>query len=285
MWKKVIEITENIILSYMKKDRRMFFIDEDNLINIKEEYAGVTWMDVKIDGKAVTPRDGAPVEINFLWHEAHKTYQEMIAKYNNLSKEKDRYQPKYDVVSYSKKLATSLQKFWQNNCLCDRITNNLPIDEFRPNAVIAAGLKYAPLTEEQLKLVYERATNELLTSYGLRTLTPSHHKFKRTYYGTIIDRDNAYHQGTVWAWLLWPYTSLYLRLFRDMIGNEQLIEGLESIIKQFRHEYKHGYIASIASIWDGGKPHFPKGAPAEAWSVAAVYDIEKVIERLKRTKE
>lgn len=283
MWKKVIEITENILLSYLNDERRMFFLDADNLINIKEEFAGVTWMDVKIDGKAVTPRDGAPVEINFLWYEAHKTYQEMIEKYNSLVKKT--CQAKYDVEAYSDKLAISLQKFWHNNSLCDRITNNTPIDEFRPNAVIAAGLKYAPLSEEQLTLIYERATNELLTEYGLRTLTPHHHKFKRTYYGTIIDRDKAYHQGTVWAWLLWPYASLFLRLFRKTRNNDQLIQGLESIIKQFRHEYKHGYIASIASIWDGGKPHFPKGAPAEAWSVAAVYDIEKVIEKLKETKE
>ncbi len=285
VWEKVINITETILLSYLNDERRMFFLDDDNLINIKEEYAGVTWMDVKIDGKAVTPRDGAPVEINFLWYEAHKTYQEMINKFNLISTNKEEYQAKYDVIAYTKKLANSLQKFWYNNCLCDRITNNEAIDEFRPNAVIAAGLKYAPLTEEQLKLVFERATNELLTAYGLRTLTPTHHKFKRTYYGTIVDRDKAYHQGTVWAWLLWPYASLYLRLFKDKISNEEVISGLESIIKQFRHEYKHGYIASIASIWDGGKPHFPKGAPAEAWSVAAVYDIEKIIEKLKRTKE
>lgn len=283
MWEKLISITENILLSYLNEDRRMFYLDQDNLINIKEDFAGVTWMDVKIEGKAVTPRDGAPVEINFLWYEAHKSYQEMIEKYNSLTKKN--YQAKYDVVSYTEKLAKSLQKFWHNNSLCDRITNNIPIDEFRPNAVIAAGLKYAPLSEEQLKLIYERATNELLTPYGLRTLSPNHHKFKRTYYGTILDRDKAYHQGTVWAWLLWPYTSLYLRLFKNKVNKKELIEGLESIIKQFRHEYKHGYIASIASIWDGGKPHFPKGAPAEAWSVAAVYDIEKIIEKLKENKE
>jgi predicted glycogen debranching enzyme len=283
MWEKLLSITENILLSYLNDERRMFFLDENNLINIKEEFAGVTWMDVKIDGQAVTPRDGAPVEINFLWYEAHKTYQEMIEKYQTLSKKT--YKAKYDVNSYTEKLAKSLEKFWHNNSLCDRITNNQAIDEFRPNAVIAAGLKYAPLSQEQLSLIYERASNELLTEYGLRTLTPNHHKFKRTYYGTIIDRDKAYHQGTVWAWLLWPYTSLYLRLFKGRLTNEQLIEGLESIIKQFRHEYKHGYIASIASIWDGGKPHFPKGAPAEAWSVAAVYDIEKVIEKLKENKD
>ena len=285
MWEKVIEITENILLSYLNDERRMFFIDEDNLINIKEDYASVTWMSVKIDGKAVTPRDGAPVEVNFLWYEAHKTYQEMIDKYDKVSKKKEGYQPKYDLITYTEKLANSLQKFWHNNCLADRIANNQPVDEFRPNAVIAACLKYAPLSKEQLQLIYERATNELLTDYGLRTLTPSHHKFKRTYYGTIIDRDKAYHQGTVWAWLLWPYSSLYLKLFKDKLKNVQLIEGLETIIKQFRHEYKHGYIASIASIWDGGKPHFPKGAPAEAWSVAAVYDIEKLIEKLKKIEE
>ncbi len=283
MWEQMIDITESILISYMKDERRMFFIDKNNLINIKEDFAGVTWMDVKIEGKPVTPRDGAPVEINFLWYEAHKSYQEMLSKYNLLTKKK--VKAKYDVEAYVEKLASSLQAFWHNNTLCDRITAHGPIEEFRPNAVIAAGLKYAPLSEEQLILIYERAKNELLTDYGLRTLTPNHHKFKRTYYGTILDRDKAYHQGTVWAWLLWPYTSLYLRIFKNKLDKDQLVSGLEAIIKQFRYEYKHGYIASIASIWDGGKPHFPKGAPAEAWSVAAVYDIEQAIIKLKGNKE
>lgn len=284
MWLKVIKITESIIMSYLQDERRMFYINEDNLINIKEEYSAATWMGVKIDGVAVTPRDGAPVEVNFLWHEALVTYQVMLDTYNELSP-KNKLEAKFDLDSYIEELAYSLQKFWHINCLCDRIKNNKTIDEFRPNAVIAASLKYAPLSDEQLHLIYERATNELLTEYGLRTLTPTHHKFKRTYYGTIIDRDKSYHQGTVWGWLLLPYVSLYLKLFRDKQSTEELIDGLEYVVKKLRYEYQHGYIASVAAIWDGGSPHFPKGAPASAWSVAAVYDIEKMIEKLKATKE
>lgn len=284
MWQKVIKITENIIMSYLQSDRKMFYIDEDNLINIKEEYAAATWMGVKMDSKAVTPRDGAPVEVNFLWHEALVTYRKMLETNNEFSPKK-KLEAKFDLDSYIEELSASLQKFWHNNCLSDRIKNNKHIDEFRPNAVIAAGLRYAPLSDEQLSLIFERATNELLTDYGLRTLTPTHHQFKRTYYGTIKDRDLSFHQGTVWAWLLAPYTSLYLRVFQNKTDNDSLIDGLESIVKKFRYEYQHGYIASIASIWDGGNPHFPKGAPAEAWSVSAVYDIEKLIAKLKERKE
>ncbi len=282
--KDILKITENIILNYLNDDQEMFFIDDNNLINIKAKYASATWMDVKINGQAVTPRDGAPVEINFLWYEALKSYQEMIEHCNKISKSKKKCKAKFNLDNYTNTLAKSLESFWVNDTLCDRIVEGKAVEEFRPNAVIAAGLKHSILDKSQTQKIYERATNELLTDYGLRTITPHHHKFKRTYYGTINDRDRAYHQGTVWAWLLWPYVSVYLKLFRDTLDKEQLASGLEKITDKFVTEYKKGYIATIAAVWDGGKPHFPKGSPAQACSVAAVYDIEETIKKLRGTK-
>lgn len=283
-WTESFSITKEILAQYLKDDNEMFYIAEDGLLILRENHGNATWMDVAVDGNLVTPRDGAPVEINFLWYNALKTYLVMQEKVEGTSK-KDEYNTTKKIEEVITKLEKSLHKFWFNNTLCDRIKDGKPIDEFRPNAVIAASLKYTVLSNDQLTQVFERAKNELLTDYGLRTLTPHNYKFKRTYYGTISERDKSYHQGTVWAWLLSPYVSLYLKLYREELDNDSLIYGLEKIIGKFRKEYKHGHIASVASVWDGGNPHFPKGSPAQAWSVAAIYDIENYIQVLKGGKQ
>ncbi|HQK58214.1 MAG TPA: amylo-alpha-1,6-glucosidase, partial [Candidatus Syntrophosphaera thermopropionivorans] len=106
-------------------------------------------------------------------------------------------------------------------------------------------------------------------------------RFRKKYYGTQRERDLAFHNGSVWAWLLGAFCGLYLKIHRDTMSDQELAEKLGEFISTFRYSFMRGHIATIAEVWDGDHPHFPKGAPAKAISVAALYNIESYIATLK----
>ena len=117
---------------------------------------------------------------------------------------------------------------------------------------------------------------DLFTPYGMRTLCPQNPKFKKKYFGGVVERDKAYHQGTVWAWLLLPFVKTWVKAYPNKSFDE-LNKHISYLIDRLRNGYMRGHIASVAEVWDGDKPHFPKGCPAQAWSVSAIYCIEKII--------
>jgi glycogen debranching enzyme len=120
----------------------------------------------------------------------------------------------------------------------------------------------------------------LLTPYGLRTLTPKDHRFKKKYLGNVEERDKQYHQGTVWAFLLDFYAQTYINAYQDTKTTSEMVNDLVKIVASLRNGFMKGHIRSVAEVWDGDKSHFPKGCPAQAWSVAALYRIEHLINRL-----
>jgi len=132
-----------------------------------------------------------------------------------------------------------------------------------------------------MKQVLERTFKELYTSYGIRTLSPKDSRFRKKYYGTQRERDLSYHNGSVWAWLLGPFCGLYLKVYGEEKTNQELADTLSEFVAVLRNSFMRGHIASVAEVWDGESPHFPKGAPAQAWSVAALYNIETFIESLE----
>jgi glycogen debranching enzyme len=156
--------------------------------------------------------------------------------------------------------------------------------EIRPNAIIALALPWQAFSQEILQQVLELSFKELYTNYGIRTLSPKDIRFRKKYYGTQRERDLAYHNGSVWAWLLGPFCGLYTRAYNGVKTQEEIIDALTSFISTFRTSFMKGHIASLAEIWDGDTPHFPKGAPAQAWSVAALYNIENYILFLQEGK-
>ncbi len=233
-------------------------------------YAGgpgvqLTWMDAKIGDWVVTPRTGKPVEINALWINALET---MAGFARLLAKPADAYE----------KLATraksNFQKFWNadRNCCFDVIDSpGIGNDAaLRPNQVFAASLPSSPLMPGQQKAVVDVCARHLLTSHGLRSLAPGEAGYTGHYGGSPRDRDAAYHQGTVWGWLLGPFALAHFRVYRDRQAALRFLEPLG------RQIYAGG-LGTLSEIFDGDPPFTPRGCIAQAWTVAEVLRAWHVI--------
>ncbi|MCB5229970.1 MAG: glycogen debranching enzyme N-terminal domain-containing protein [Candidatus Cloacimonetes bacterium] len=278
-WKEVIHLCEEILKSILNNKQYPFEIRQDGLINLKPEFAHATWMDVRMDGQSITPRDGAPVEINSLWYNALSCYEAMCKSYQEASGIP--YLPMDLLVSTKEKVKEAFRKYWTSDYLADRLVGDTQIKEVRPNAILALSLPWQPVDKGQMKAVFLKAEAELLTPYGIRTLSPQDPRFRKKYYGSQKERDLAYHNGSVWAWLLGAFCGLGLKIWREDLDDEALAAKLSGYVQTFRTSFQKGHIASLAEVWDGDSPHFPKGAPAQAISVAALYNIETFIATLR----
>ena len=277
-WLEVIHLSEQIISALVENNDPNYSLREDGLIELSPTFAHGTWMDVRLDGKAVTPRWGAPVEINALWYNALCSYEAMIAEYNKLVNKSIEVKKEY--LKLKDKVKQSFTKFYVDNYLADRLEGEKPILEIRPNAIIAVSLPWPVVDQDQMRKVLETAFAELYTFYGIRTLSPKDARFRKKYYGSQRDRDMAYHNGSAWAWLLGPFCGLYIKVYQKEKSKTELAKALSDFVATLRNGFMRGHIASVAEVWDGDAPHFPKGAPAQAWSVAALYNIESYIDSL-----
>ncbi|MDY0151083.1 MAG: amylo-alpha-1,6-glucosidase [Candidatus Cloacimonas sp.] len=277
-WQEKIAHCEGILTSILNNFSYPFDVRKDGLIELQEEFAHGTWMDVRIDGKPITPRSGAPIEINALWYNALCSYEAMCEALSNASGKPNTAST--ELLELKVRVLESMGKFWNESYLADRLMGDEPIVEIRPNAIIALSLPWPVLSQDKMEMVLERSFTELYTNYGLRTLSPKDIRFRKKYYGTQRERDISYHNGSVWAWLLGPFCGLYVRTYQGKKSNAEIREALVSFIQTFRHSFMRGHIASVAEIYDGDSPHFPKGAPAQAWSVAALYNVEGYIAKL-----
>ncbi|MEH2358955.1 amylo-alpha-1,6-glucosidase [Nostoc sp.] len=240
----------------------------DGLVSWDARGVALTWMDVVIGLHPVTPRYGKPVEINALWYSAlcwlsqwaERLSQLEFGEPARLTKQAQRYAQQAEHVK------TSLQKFWnpQLGYLYDTIE---PDDrrnfQIRPNAVLALSLHHCGFSEQQGCQILDLATASLLTPYGLRSLDPGDPEYKGKYQGNQEQRDRAYHQGTVWAWLIGPYIRAWQRFYpqRSLPFDWQPLRD---------HFLFDACLGSISEIFDGDLPHTPRGAIAQAWSVAEV---------------
>jgi predicted glycogen debranching enzyme len=233
-------------------------------------YAGgpgvqLTWMDARIGDWVVTPRTGKPVEINALWINALET---MGGLARLLSKPSEAYE------KLAAKAKQNFQKFWnaQRNCCFDVIDSpGIGNDAaLRPNQIFAVSLPISPLTPEQQKAVVDVCARSLLTSHGLRSLAPGEPGYGGHYGGSPRDRDAAYHQGTVWGWLLGPFALAHLRVYHD---REAALRFLEPLGRQI---HASG-LGTLSEIFDGDAPFAPRGCIAQAWTVAEVLRASKEI--------
>lgn len=277
-WREKIALCEKILTAIINNFTYQFDVRKDGLIELHEDFAHGTWMDVRIDGKPITPRSGAPVEINALWYNALCSYHAMCLALSSATGEANNALPQ--LLELKELVKDSFQKFWNDGFLADRLKGNEPVIEIRPNSIIALSLPWPVLSRDKMEKVLERAFMEMYTNYGIRTLSPRDMRFRKKYYGTQRERDLSYHNGSVWAWLLGPFCGLYIKTYLGVRQNCEIRETLSSFIQTFRQSFMRGHIASVAEIWDGDSPHFPKGAPAQAWSVAALYNIESYIAKL-----
>ncbi|MHC5859473.1 amylo-alpha-1,6-glucosidase [Nostoc sp.] len=240
----------------------------DGLVSWDTRGVALTWMDVVIGSLPVTPRHGKPVEINALWYSALcwlSQWAERLSQLEygspvRLTKQSQRYAQQAQLVK------TSLQKFWnpQLGYLYDTIE---PDDrrnfQIRPNAVLALSLHHCGFSEQQGCQILDLATTSLLTPYGLRSLDPGDPEYKGRYEGNQEQRDRAYHQGTVWTWLIGPY----IRAWQRFYPQQSLPFDWQPLLDHFRFD---ACLGSISEIFDGDSPHTPRGAIAQAWSVAEV---------------
>ncbi len=238
----------------------------DGLLIWEAPNVALTWMDAVIDGKPITPRQGKPVEINALWYSAlcwtikwtEKLLENPTADRARLLQQAQRYEQQ------AKQVKKSLQKFWnpERNYFYDTIEPDDRLDaRIRPNAVIALSLYHCGFPEEQARRVLQVARDRLLTPYGLRSLDPGEPDYVSYYNGDHIHRDQAYHQGTVWSWLIGPF----IRAWKRFYETEPVPCDFQPFLEHFEQQ---ACLGSISEIFDGDSPHSPQGAIAQAWSVA-----------------
>jgi predicted glycogen debranching enzyme len=218
-------------------------------------------MDAKVEDWVVTPRRGKAVEINALWYNALRLLEGWL-------KELDAGDNGLDVSGQASRVADSFnQRFWCEPAghLYDVVDGEQGDDaSCRPNQILAISLDHPVLVRARWEPVINVVRQKLLTPFGLRSLAPGHPDYKEKYYGDLRSRDAAYHQGTVWAWLIGPFIDAWLKQHpQDVAGARRMLAGFE------RH-LTEACVGSISEIFDAEEPYVPRGCVAQAWSVAEV---------------
>ncbi len=221
----------------------------------------LTWMDAKVDGWVVTPRRGKAVEINALWYNALRLLEEWLREENGPDAP-DR------LAEHAARTRESFnRRFWfeEGGYLYDVVDGEQGDDSAcRPNQVFAISLKHPVLEKSRWNSVLNVVNEKLVTPVGLRTLSREHRDYKEKYFGDLRSRDAAYHQGTVWAWLIGPFIDAWLKLHPDDV------RGARGLLKGFASELDHACIGSISEVFDAESPFTARACIAQAWSVAEV---------------
>ncbi len=257
--RELFPVLENIIEWHERGTRHGIGVDpDDGLLAAGQPGTQLTWMDARVGGREITPRIGKPVEINALWFQALRTMAGFSAQ---VGADPDRYAHAADEV------AGSFQRFHNSETgylfdVIDGTNGNDP--SLRPNQLFAASLSDSPLDPAWQRAVVDSCTEQLLTPMGLRTLAPFEPGYQGRYGGGPAQRDGAYHQGTVWPWLIGPYAFAHLRVYNDPATIRRLIGPL------IAHLMNHGTVTECA---EGDPPHEPRAAIAQAWSVAELLRV------------
>jgi predicted glycogen debranching enzyme len=258
LFPKLLEILE----CHVKGTKFGIKVDpNDGLLSQGKEGYALTWMDAKVGDWVVTPRLGKTVEINALWYNA------LTLMYNWLKEEGQDDQAGYFLEQAEKARKSFNEKFWykEGGYLYDIVDGRDGLDNScRPNQVLAISLPHPILERSNWESVMNVVAERLLTPMGLRSLSPGHRDFKAKYYGDLRARDAAYHQGTVWGWLIGPYIDAWLKLHPG--DNEKARQFLAGLCE----EMNQAGIGSISEIFDAEQPYMSNGCIAQAWSVAEV---------------
>jgi predicted glycogen debranching enzyme len=233
---------------------------KDGLLRQGAEGYQLTWMDAKVGDWVVTPRRGKAVEINALWHNALRLLAEWVKEEGEGGGEQ--------IAERADKLRQSFnQRFWYaaGGYLYDVVDGEHGDDAAcRPNQLLAFSLKHSVLDEDKWKPALDVVTERLLTTVGLRSLARDHANYKATYDGDLRSRDAAYHQGTVWAWLIGPFIDAWLRV------HPEDRKAARRFLENFDRHHSEACLGSISEIFDAEEPYHPRGCVAQARSVAEV---------------
>lgn len=262
--RELFPVLVDIVAWHRRGTRYHIHMDQaDGLLYAGEAGVQLTWMDVKIDDWVVTPRTGKPVEINALWYNVLRILEEFAGHLGE------------DAADYGElagRVRQGFARFWNESLgYCYDVIDSPPAGEWsggddpslRPNQLLAVSLPHSPLPDDQQRAVVDTCARHLLTAHGLRSLSPDDPAYIGTYGGDRTKRDSAYHQGTVWGWLIGPFVAAHVRVYQDKARARAFLSPLLASLVD------HG-VGSISEIFEGNAPFASRGCIAQAWSVAEV---------------
>jgi predicted glycogen debranching enzyme len=263
---------KSIINHHLEGTRYGIHADNEGFLWAGDDSTQLTWMDAKVGDIAITPRAGRPVEIQALWYNALRTVEELGREFQD------------SFADYCAGVANRLNAnfervFWNEEarCLYDVAGAASQDASLRPNQVIAVSLRHNLLNNERTLAVLQTAEHSLLTSYGLRTLAPSDPRYRPRYEGDVWSRDSAYHQGTVWPWLAGPFFSAKIRYCSERL---RAVAEAQAWLDGFSRHFDEAGLGQISEIFDAEEPHNPRGCIAQAWSVAELLRISRLVSSL-----
>ncbi|MFX1520444.1 MAG: amylo-alpha-1,6-glucosidase [Promethearchaeota archaeon] len=239
-----------------------FNIKMDETDGLLSHGSQLTWMDAKVGDWTVTPREGKAVEIQALWYNALKIMKNLSRLFDD-----NEHIARYDALS--KRVQNNFERtFWneQSKCAYDCVNNNEKDASIRPNQLFIISLDYPLLSKEKQQLILYKVWDDLLTPYGLRSLSKRDPNYVQKYEGDRWRRDSAYHQGTVWGWLLGPFITSFVKLNNYEFSWRKF--AFETFLKPYTVQLRYAGLGSISEIFDGESPHFARGCISQAWSVA-----------------
>ncbi len=272
--KEMYSVMERIIHAYKEGTDYGVHMDDDGLISAGSGLDQVTWMDVRVGEILPTPRHGKPVEINAYWYNALR----IMGEFARLSSVKASDAGNgYDALAEKVKESFT-EQFWMEDkhCLKDVISGTEADTQIRCNQIWAVSMPFAMLDEKRERQVVDRVFEKLYTPYGLRTLSSDDREFQPFYGGEMIQRDLAYHQGTVWTYPLGAYYLAYLKVNGCSPKAKQRVKGQLEVMESAMRE---GCIGQLPEIYDGENPVSSKGCFAQAWSVGEILRVYEALER------
>ncbi|MDR1340308.1 MAG: glycogen debranching enzyme N-terminal domain-containing protein [Prevotellaceae bacterium] len=269
VWKHYGEKMKSILAAYRGGINAGILMHENGLIWAEEQGVPKTWMNAMVDNIPVTPRYGYAVEINALWYNAVCFTLRLASLYGDRAfvKEWENIPPLIE--------DSFMKKFWmpEKNHLADYVGVDGQNQRIRPNEIIATSLPYSPISDEARESVLKAIEYDLLTPRGIRTLSPKNPVYCGSCEGSVRCRDAAFHQGTVWVWLLAHYVEAKFSLH-----GKSFIPEAKRIMSNFEQDMTSGCICAIPELYTGDPPHESCGAVSQAWSVAAVLHIAHMID-------
>ncbi len=271
LWKAL----QTIIQHYVHGTDYRIFLDDDGLISAGNADMNLTWMDVKIGNNNYPERYGKAVEVNALWYNALKVMEYFSQRFS-LSK-----QPYTALARHAKDNFSAV--FWnpKDLCLFDVVRTGYSDASIRPNQIFAVSLPYMLLSDQQEIMIVKKVKDDLLTPYGLRSLSIHDPNFRPHYTGNQTSRDQAYHNGTAWGYLLGPFIRAYLKVNNNSQEAQRACE--EKIMRYIAESFYDYGIGTLGEIYDGAFPFDPKGCISQAWSVATI--LEVYLEDLRKTQQ
>jgi predicted glycogen debranching enzyme len=264
--KELYEKLGDVVEWHIRGTRYQIHVDKDGLIYAGEEGVQLTWMDAKIGDWVVTPRTGKAVEIQALWYNALCSMADFATRFG-----KNTDQTKY--LAMAAKARASFNKlFWnkEDECLFDVVNLDESDASIRPNQIVAVSLPHTMLSSTKARKVVDKVEAELLTPVGLRSLSPKDSRYVPIYTGSPFDRDAAYHQGTVWGWLIGGFVDAYQKVHSK---DAKALARVSEIIAAFKAHLSESMVGQLAEIFDADSPHTARGCAAQAWSVAELLRI------------